>query len=52
MSTPVFDAIKYKEGIRAEWPKTAEVWHEWIPIISRWLSPGLDIEIEAIAELG
>lgn len=51
MSTPEFDAIKYKEGIRAEWQKTAEAWHEWIPIISRWLSPATELMLD-LAALG
>ena len=49
MSTPEFDAIKYKGGIRAEWQKATEAWHEWIPIISRWLSSATELMLDLVA---
>lgn len=45
-----FDPIKYKEAIRAEWQKTAEGWHRWIPFVSQWLGPATELMLD-LAEL-
>lgn len=44
-----FDAIKYKDAIRAEWQKTAEGWHRWIPFISQWLGPATELMLDLAA---
>ena len=44
-----FDPIKYKEAIRAEWQKTAEGWHSWIPFISQWLGPVTELMLDLAA---
>ena len=41
-----FDPIKYKEAIRAEWQKTAEGWHRWMPFVSQWLGPATELMLD------
>ena len=53
MNTSQFDPIKYKQGILAEWQKTAEVWRKWIPFISKWLRPATELMLDlALIEPG
>ena len=49
MNTPQFDPIKYKETILAEWQKTAEGYHSWIPFISQWLGPATEMMLDLAA---
>ena len=53
MNTSQFDHIKYKESILAEWQKTAEGYHRWIPFISQWLGPATELMLDlAVLESG
>lgn len=36
-TTPTFDAETFKATTRAQWQAAAEAWHNWGPLIGRWL---------------
>jgi ubiquinone/menaquinone biosynthesis C-methylase UbiE len=38
MSVSASDPANYKESIRQEWQRTAHGWHDWMPMINRWLA--------------
>jgi ubiquinone/menaquinone biosynthesis C-methylase UbiE len=37
LTTPQFDAAKYKETTFEQWQSAAEAWYRWSPAINRWL---------------
>jgi ubiquinone/menaquinone biosynthesis C-methylase UbiE len=49
VNRPQFDPTKYKEGVLAEWQKTAEDWHRWNPFISRWLETATELMLDLAA---
>jgi ubiquinone/menaquinone biosynthesis C-methylase UbiE len=37
LTTPQFDAVKYKQTTYEQWQSAAEAWYRWSPAIQRWL---------------
>jgi ubiquinone/menaquinone biosynthesis C-methylase UbiE len=37
LTTPQFDAAKYKQTTYEQWQSAAEAWYRWSPAIQRWL---------------
>jgi len=37
MTTPTFDAAKYKQTTHDQWEAAAEAWHRWAPTLRSWL---------------
>lgn len=48
-TTPVFDAIKYKQTTLQQWNNAAEAWHRWGPLLSRWLGPATETMLDMAA---
>lgn len=48
-----FDSVKYKETTKQQWQASAQAWHQWGPLLSRWLGPATDTLLDmAGATLG
>ncbi|MEM7223755.1 MAG: class I SAM-dependent methyltransferase [Pseudomonadota bacterium] len=41
-----FDPVAYKQAITAEWQRTAEGWHRWIPAINAWLAEATELMLD------
>lgn len=39
LSSPTFDAEKFKQATRAQWESAAPAWDRWAPLLARWLGP-------------
>ena len=46
MNQAIFDAVKYKETTLQQWDGAAQAWHEWGPLLSRWLGPATEIMLD------
>ena len=42
ISTPVFDAVKYKQTTLQQWDNAAEAWDRWGHLLTRWLGPATE----------
>jgi SAM-dependent methyltransferase len=42
MTTPTFDAAKYKQTTHDQWEAAAEAWHRWGPTLRSWLGPATE----------
>lgn len=45
-TTPVFDAVKYKQTTLQQWNNAAGAWHSWGTLLSRWLGPATEIMLD------
>ncbi len=46
MNQAIFDPIKYKKTTRHQWDSAAEAWHNWGPLLSRWLGPATETMLD------
>jgi ubiquinone/menaquinone biosynthesis C-methylase UbiE len=46
LSTPSFDAEKFKQTTRAQWESAAGAWDRWAPLLSRWLGPSTEAMLD------
>ncbi|MGV6815897.1 MAG: class I SAM-dependent methyltransferase [Thiotrichales bacterium] len=46
MSQKIFDPLKYKQTTRAQWDSAAEAWHNWGPLLSRWLGSATETMLD------
>jgi ubiquinone/menaquinone biosynthesis C-methylase UbiE len=46
LSTPTFDAAKYKRTTFEQWQTAAEAWYRWSPQINQWLGKSTDIMLD------
>lgn len=51
LTTPQFDAIKYKKTTFEQWQSAAEAWYRWSPAINRWLGDATEKMLD-LAEVG
>jgi SAM-dependent methyltransferase len=51
LTTPIFDAAKYKETTRSQWETASEAWHRWGPTLRSWLGPATEhlLDLAAVA---
>jgi len=47
----MFDADEYKRANRDQWEATAQAWHDWMPLVSKWLNEatGLMLDMTGIS---
>jgi len=43
---PKFDSVKYKQTTLQQWNNAAEAWHNWGPLLSRWLGPATETMLD------
>ena len=43
---PAFDAAAYKRTTREQWQEAAAAWHEWGPVIERWLGQATEVMLD------
>src|SRR5687768_3275707 len=46
ISSPQFDAVKYKKTTFDQWQAAAEAWYRWSPLLRQWLGKATDIMLE------
>jgi SAM-dependent methyltransferase len=46
MTTPTFDAARYKRTTHDQWQDAADAWHRWGPFIEDWLGPSTDAMLD------
>ena len=45
-TSAVFDAEAYKQSTLQQWNNTAEAWHRWGGLLSRWLGPATELMLD------
>ena len=52
ITSPQFDAVKYKQTTFDQWQAAAEAWYRWSPLLRQWLGPATDkmLEMAGISE--
>jgi ubiquinone/menaquinone biosynthesis C-methylase UbiE len=46
ITSPQFDAVKYKQTTFEQWQAAAEAWYRWSPLLQQWLGPATDKMLE------
>lgn len=46
ITTPAFDAVKYKQTTFEQWQSAAEAWYRWSPLLHQWLGKATDTMLE------
>ena len=46
ITSPQFDAVKYKQTTFDQWQAAAEAWYRWSPLLRQWLGPATDKMLE------
>ena len=49
LSSPKFDAVKYKQTTFDQWQAAAEAWYRWGPLLHEWLGKATDTMLEMAA---
>ena len=49
LSSPKFDAVKYKQTTFDQWQAAAEAWYRWSPLLHQWLGKATDTMLEMAA---
>ena len=51
VTSPQFDAAKYKRTTFEQWQAAAEAWYRWSPLLHRWLGKATEKMLE-MAKIG